>query len=793
MCAKLPIQIPLSLSLSPLHPQDTVKIKQQPPASPDGLIAALTGQTMDIKKQQVSNGKSSNVTTGSKQQHSSSSGGLSTTPTTGGRNSSGGGGSGSHMGECPEGGASASGASSLQRQSSNGRLSKQGQHNNSMSLNLSLSNGTTGVRSSSSKLSRNCLSNGVDAAKVFIKKEPDSFESGSQNRHCNRSPTTATSSSASSGRRLSLNGKDSKRSQRMSTSQKPSSDKLMRSFSMSDDLEDDLKLSAADCMGGVISTPPIKPLEEGDDMITTPSPPTSAGVLKSGGSSRSGSAAVENTNNSSGASTASHVTASSTTSAGRVTSPHTSSVSQAEMNKKVGMVPSSANVKDNSSLMQELDDFSRILDEVAMEQRANEERFVLNRPPNVFHRPAPHAQQQSHDMVATAHVPRPTHLISPPPYYAATAAPKPPGPSQQQYYNHPAGQPPPSYATTPHGPSSVQDPSLYIGVDYQQSLSQQHMTPTQVDPTTFAPRPDQLHSQQQRHPQLQHISASAVSPQVHQQPPSLGGGGGGQSRSVLVSPTVRGMPLPHTPISSHLPPFPDPAVSSVTTPTMPPPHTPTTPLEHFNNTFPAAPPPTQQQQQPPHPTPPSQLHSPTHPQYVPAGAPPPQAGTVPMSSTAFPFNSSHLRSPTVTSAGFNWQPNAPANSSLRDQMLAQVASHIEARIGGQKRLSQDAGFSIPPPTKMVAATAGPSPYPPQISHMTLRPQTPAQQQQQQQQQSQQYLPSGAPPTAPPTGSSIAAASVYTGLSQQQQQLVHTISYQGQGRMTSAPAYPHHHI
>ena len=730
---------------------------------------------MDVTKQQVSNGKTSNTTAGSKQQHSSA-GGLSTTPTTAGGGSGrsgGGGGSGSHLGECPEGGTSASGTS-FQRQLSNGRSSKQGQHNN-MSLNLSLSNGTTGV-TSSSKTPKNCLSNGVDTAKVFIKKEPDSFESGGQNRHCNRSPTTTSAS----GRRLSLNGKDSKRSQRMSTSQKPSSDKLMRSFSMSDDLEDDLKLSAADCMGGVISTPPIKPLEEGDDMITTPSPPTSAGVLgssKSGGSSRSGSAAVENTNIS-GASTTNHVTASTTTSAGKVTSPNTS-ISQAEMNKKVGLMPPSANVKDNASLMQELDDFSKIMDEVAMEQRANEERLVLNQPPNVFHRPSHAHGTQSHDMVATAHVPRPTHLISPPPYYAATA-PK-PGPSQQ-YYNHPAGQPP-SYATTPHGGSSVQDPSIYIGVDYRQSLSQQHMTPTHVDPATFAPRPDQLHSQQ-RHPQLQHISASAVSPQVHQQPPSLGGG---QSRSILVSPTVRGMSLPHTPISSHLPPFPDPAVSSVTTPTMPPPHTPTTPLEHFNSTFPAAPPHQQQQQPPPNPTPPSQLHSPTHPQYVPAAPPPPQAGTVPISSTAFPF-SSHLRSPTVTSAGFNWQPNAAANSSLRDQMLAQVTSHIEARIGGQKRLSQDAGFSIPPPTKMVAVAVGPSPYPPQISHMTLQPQTPTQQQQQ---QSQQYLPSGAPPTAPPTGS-IAAAS-YTGLSQQQQQLVHTISYQGQGRMTSAPGYPHHHI
>lgn len=736
---------------------------------------------MDVGKQQVSNGKNSSSKSAASK-HSS----LSTTPTSGGGGSGrsggggGGSGSGSHLGECPEGGASASSASlgPLQRQSSNGRSSKSGQHS-SMSLNLSLSNGTSGV-TSSSKTSKNCLSNGVDAAKVLIKKEPDSFESGGQSRHCNRSPTTSTSAS---GRRLSLNGKDSKRSQRMSTSQKPSSDKLMRSFSMSDDLEDDLKLSAADCMGGVISTPPIKPLEEGDDLITTPSPPTSTSVIgssKSGGSSRSGSAAVENTNIS-GASTTSHVTASTTTSAGHVTSPNTS-VSQAEMNKKMGILPGS---KDNASLMQELDDFSKILDEVAMEQRANEERFVLNQPPNVFtHQPPPHTHgTQSHDMVATGHVPRPTHLISPPPYYAATAK---PGPSQQ-YYSHPgAGQPPPSYATTPHRASSVQDPSLYIGVDYQQSLSQQHMTPTQVDPTTFAPRPDQLHSQQ-RHPQLQHsISASAVSPQVHQQPPSLSLGGG-QGRSVLVSPTVRGMSIPHTPISSHLPPFPDPVVSSVTTPTMPPPHTPTTPLEHFNNAFPAAAPPPQQQQQPPHPTPPSQLHSPTHPQYVPAAAPP-QAGTVPMSSTAFPFSSSHLHSPTVTSAGFNWQPNAATNSSLRDQMLAQVTSQIEARIGGQKRLSQDAGFSIPPPTKMVATAVGPSPYPSPISHMTLRPQTSAQQQQ----QSQQYLPSGAPPTVPPTGSSIAAAS-YTGLSQQQQQLVHTISYQGQGRMTSAPGYPHHHI
>ena len=745
----------------PTHTQDKVKVKQQPPASPDGLIAALTGQTMDVTKQQVSNGNSSNT---NKPQHSSGSG----SSTTGSGRS---GGSGSQLGECPEGGASSSSSlGSIQRQSSNGRSSKQG-HHSSMILNLSLSNGTTGggtsSSTSSSKATKNCLSNGVDTAKVFIKKEPDSVESGGQNRHCNRSPTTSTAS----GRRLSLNGKDSKRSQRLSTSQKASSDTLMRSFSMSDDLEDDLKLSAADCMGGVISTPPIKPLEEGDDMITTPSPPTSAGVLgssKSGGSSvgsRSGSAA-ENANFS-GASTGSHVTASTTT-AGQVTSPN--SMNQAEMNKKVGMMPS-ANVKDNASLLQELDDFSKIMDEVAMEQRANEERRVLNQPPDVFH---PHGTQ-SHDMVGTSHVPRPSHLISPPPYYAATA-PK-PGPSQQ-YYNHPVAGQPPSYVTTPHGASSVQDPSLYIGVDYRQSLSQQHMTPTQVDPATFAPRPDQMRSEHhiQRHPQLQHISASAVSP--HQQPPSLG-----QSRSVLVSPTVRGLPLPHTPISSHLPPFPDPAVSSVTTPTMPPPHTPTTPLEHFNSKFPGALPPHQQQT---HPTPSSQLHSPTHPQYVP---PPPQAGTAPMSSTAFPFGS-HIRSPTVTSAGFNWQPNA--SNTLRDKILAQVNSNIEARIGGQKRLSQDAGFPIPPPTKMVAAAAGPSPYPPQItghSHMTLRPPTP--QQQQQQAQQQQYLPSGAPPTAPPTGS-IAG---YTGLSQQQQQLVHTISYQapGQGRLTSAPAYPHHHI
>ena len=728
---------------------------------------------MDVKKQ-VSNGNSSNKSNNNKLATSNNR--LLTTPTTGsGR--SGSGGSGSHLGECPEGGASNSSAPSLgplQRQLSNGRSSKQGHNNTNMALNLSLSNGTTGG-TSSSKASKICLSNGVDTTKVFIKKEPDSFESGGQNRHCNRSPTTTSSAS---GRRLSLNGKDNKRSQRTSISQKPSSDKLMRSFSMSDDLEDDLKLSAADCMGGVISTPPIKPLEEGDDMITTPSPPTSAGLLgssKSGGSSRSGSAA-ENTNTS-GASTTNHVTTSTTT-ASQVTSPN--STSQTEMNKKVGLMPPSANVKDNASLLQELDDFSKIMDEVAMEQRANEERLVLNQPPDVFHRPPPHAHSaQSHDMVATPHIPRPTHLISPPPYYAATATK--PAPSQQ-YYNHPAttGQPP-RYATTPHGASSVQDPSLYIGVDYQQSLSQQHMTPTQVDPATFAPRPDQMHSQQ-RHPQLQHISASAVSPQVHQQPSSLSGG---QSRSVLASPTVRGMPLPHTPISSHLPPFPDPVVSSVTTPTMPPPHTPTTPLEHFNSTFPAAPP--HQQQQLPHPTPSSQLHSPTHPQYIPAAPPPPQAGTVPMSSTAFPFGS-HLRSPTVTSAGFNWQSNAAANPSLRDKILAQVNSQIEARIGGQKRLSQDAGFSIPPPTKMVATAAGPFPYPPQISHMTLRPQTPTQQQQQSQ---QQYLPSGAPPTAPPTGS-IAAAG-YTGLSQQQQQLVHTISYQGQGRMTSAPGYPHHHI
>ena len=697
---------------------------------------------------QVSNGNAGT----SKQQHHPSSNSSSGSATT--ANSAHG---GSKVGECPEAGASGA----LQRQASNGRPAKQTTPSHS-GLSLNLSNGTGCSASALSSANKNCLSNGVDQLKVYIKKEPDSLDSGGH-RPCSRSPTTPTMG----GRRLSLTGKEGKKPQRLPTSHKTTNDKLMRSFSMSDDLEDDLKLSAADCMGGVISTPPIKPLEEGDDPITTPSPPTSAGLL---GSSKSGSSVGsrsgvtgENAASVTGTSTTTHSTLSSSNTTGQVTSHVTGQVtsptnSQTELAKK----PPSGNV--NASLMQELHDFSKILDEVAMEQRANEERLTLNQPPaDVFQ------GAQSHDIVATPHVARPTHLISPPPYYAATTQ----KPGSQQYYSHPPSQS--VYAGThqvPHGASSVQDPSLYIGVDYRQSLSHQlpHMAPAQVDPATFAPRPDQVHSDHlQRHTQLQHNAAG--SPQVQQVPPL------GQARSVLVSPPVQ-LTLPHTPISSHMPPFPDPAVSSVTTPTMPPPHTPTTPLEHFN-TFPA---PHQ------HPTPPSQIHSPTHPGYVPTQA---AAGTVPISSTAFPYAShkvvqDQLRSPTVTSAGFNWQAN-----SLRDKMLAQVNSQIEARIGGQKRLGQEAGFPIPQPSKMVAV-AGSSPFPhPQIvghNHMTLRPPTP-------QQQQQQYLP-GAPPIAPPTGSGGPVG--YTGLSQQQAgQLVHTISYQGQGpgvRLTSVAAtYPHHHI
>ena len=675
---------------------------------------------MDTSKQ-VTNG---NATAAKPQHHSGSSGHV--TAASGTTASVRGG--GSQLGECPEGGASGT-AGGLQRQASNSRSSKHATPSQSMvGLTLNLSNGTGG----GSKSSKTCSSNGMDLSKIFIKKEPENFETGGH-RQCNRSPTTSTAS----GRRLSLTGKDGKRTQRLSTSQKTSSDKMMRSFSISEDLEDDLKLSAADCMGGVISTPPIKPLEEGDDIITTPSPPTSAGLLgssKSGSSvgSRNGSAA-ENISFT-GTSTTSNMTTS-TTNAGQVTSHVTghmtspSNTGQTELTKKPG-----GSVKDtNASLMQELNDFSKILDEVAMEQRANEERLVLNQPQTDVFRGA-----QSRDIVAPPHVARPTHLMSPPPYYAATT----PKQVSQQFFN-PAGQP--SFAGTPHGASPVQDPSPFIRVDYRQSLAhQQHMTSAQVDPTTFAPRPDQLRSDHlQCHPHI-----SAASPQLHQQPPALG-----QTRPVLVSPTVR-RPLPHTPISSHIPPFPDPTVSSVTTPTMPP-HTPTTPLEHFN-TFPP---------------PPSQIHSPTHPQFV---ATP--NGSVPISSTAFSF-SGQLRSPTVTSSGFNWQAN-----SLRDKMLAQVNSQIEARIGGQKRLGQEAGFPIPPSTKMVAVGSSPFPHPQITGHNHMTPQ------QQAPPPGQQYL-----PTATPTGSGGAHIG-YTGPSQPQPQLVHTISYQGPGAsLTSAPSYPHHHL
>ena len=641
------------------------------------------------------------------------------------------------QGECPEGGASGTG-SGLQRQASNGRSSKHATPSSSSAgMSLNLSNGTgVGRVNCSNKSTKNCLSNGVDQPKVVIKREPDSLET---HRQCSRSPTA----SSVNGRRLSLTGKDGKKSQRLSTSQKTN---CVRSFSLStsgDDLEDDLKLSAADCMGGVISTPPIKPLEEGDDLtITTPSPPTSAGLLsssKSSGSvgSRNGSSTENHSTSFSAAATTSHST-SLLTSASHVTSP-TNNV-QADLTKKpAGGVVNSSN-STNASLMQELDDFSKILDEVevAMEQKANEERY--QRTTDAFH------GTQAHE--TTPHVPRPSHL--PPPYYPASAASK---PGAQQYYG-PAGQQHPYNGGAPsltHGTSSVRDPALYIGVDYQHSLQQRHMTSTQVDPTTFAPRPDQL--------QPHHLSGG--SPQVHAQPPPLG-----QTRPALVSPTVR-LPLPHTPISSHMPPFPDPVVSSVTTPTMPP-HTPTTPLEHFS-TFPG---PHQ------HPAPPSQIHSPTHPQYV----PPPGGGGAPISSTAFSFAGhkvmqDQLRSPTVTSASFSWQ----GGNSLRDQMLAQVKSQIETRIGGQKRQSQEAGFPIPPPTKMVATGSAHYPQIAGHSHMTMRPPTP-------QQQQQQYL-----PPAPPTGSGGPVG--YTGLSQQQpQQLVRSISYQTPGgQMTSAPAYPHHHI
>ena len=167
------------------------------------------------------------------------------------------------------------------------------------------------------------------------------------------------------------------------------------SSSYSDDAGDDLSLSAEDCISGVISTPHIKPLEEGDDILTTPSPATTPTLSRN------------KTNAHRTKSTSARATPS-------PPNPNALSRSGAESNSKLTV---------KGDLVQDLDEFTKIMEMVTKEQLAKERQATIST-----------TQQQ---MNITSQ--RARRMTSPPPYYPPGAQPINGGPpvSQTNYLMQP--------------------------------------------------------------------------------------------------------------------------------------------------------------------------------------------------------------------------------------------------------------------------------------------------------------------------------------------------------------------
>ena len=383
-----------------------------------------------------------------------------------------------------------------------------------------------------------------------------------------------------------------------------------RSSSYSDDAGDDLSLSAEDCISGVISTPPIKPLEEGDDVMTTPSPTTSIPLV---GPKRNDTRSLHIKN--------------------RVTpSPPIENAAPSQSSRvQTGLVlPKTENTfpTKGDSLFQDLDDFTRVMEMVTKEQLAKE-------------------RQASLDLTSSQYSP-PKRMT--PPYYPSGSQPSNGGPPQA------AGHLP-----TTQSNYTMQQPQQQQQFKYPVTPVPRRVS-TQQDPSMENRQQARPHSllEMQAHKHPRPMTLSGVSPQVES--------------PQLMSPTF--LATPQTPITT--PGYPNP--STHCTMSVPdhqrmnsqPPHTPTTPLEHFS-TFSL--PPAQQSTRSPTQSrpffPPSSSSVgpypyPPHRHSSPAGVPSTIAPTWPQTQQAA---HSHLSSP---------------QGSLNETLMARVNSNLEM-ITGQKR------------------------------------------------------------------------------------------------------------
>ncbi len=262
-----------------------------------------------------------------------------------------------------------------------------------------------------------------------------------------------------------------------------------RSSSYSDDAGDDLSLSAEDCISGVISTPHIRPLEEVDDVMTTPSPATTPTLIANKFRTK--------------------ITRASSSSPKALANSSTR-IGQETKNTVKG------------DLVQDLDDFTKVMEMVTKEQLAMERQATISTP-----------RQQLKDPIQRQSPPRP--ILPPPPYY-------------------------PSRGNSTNGGQRRHTPISQANYLTQQQQQQYPVTPVPrrmslLDGPLEGRQLTRPHSlQMQKHPQQ--LTLSNVSPQV--------------DSSQLLSPTLLSTPrtpgamLGYVPMNTQ------------------PPHTPTTPLDHFS-------------------------------------------------------------------------------------------------------------------------------------------------------------------------------------------------------------------
>lgn len=346
-------------------------------------------------------------------------------------------------------------------------------------------------KSEEKSLGENSMNHGREK-RTLIKTEPTSDDTTSH-YHCMPSPVERRPPKPTSllpGGKGTTGGPPKKKRRRFSLSVSLTP----RSSSYSDDADDDLSLSAEDCISGVISTPPIKPLEEVDDVLTTPSPATTPTLI------------------------ANKIRTRSTTRASA--SPPTNALA----NSSLQIGPETKNTDKNftvkGDLVQDLDDFTKVMEMVTKEQLAKERQTTCATP-----------RQRMNDPLQRRSPPRP--ILSPPPYY-------PPGPRGPSINGGPRRNMPPisqmNYLTQQQYPVTPVPRRMSMPLENRQQLTRPLSLPTH------------------KHPQQ--LTLSEVSPQVDSS--QL------MSPTLLSTPRTPGATIGYTPMNTQ------------------PPRTPTTPLDHFS-------------------------------------------------------------------------------------------------------------------------------------------------------------------------------------------------------------------